>query len=809
MILFDLCSDLHDVDLTILKNKNLNLKDESHSNLELIARIANDESIQSYEWTIFAGRIELFMLRSKVGKTFSNAMLKLKDCLDAKYLQFVIDNADVLNEMIDNSRDERLDYFAIFTLKNSYCKHDFQGNIQETPSYMYLRIASFLHYPHLNMIKSVYDNLSQGNYTQATPTIVNSGTKRPGLSSCVTMSVYDNMENISASWTKMAILSKNCAGIGADFTNLRHSKIHDGSISQGIVPWLRIVNEIIKGVPQRERKGSAAIYLEVWHTDVFEFIEAKDPSGNPELKARYLFYGLMICDLFMKRVENDEMWSLFCPNIAKRLDKTYGKEFEDLYISYERKELATKHIPARKLWDAILRVQTIVGSPYILFKDAINRKCNQTHDGDIVRLSNLCTEITGVTNEQEIFSCNLASISVNNCIEILQNKPTYNFNKLANLTREVVRNLDNAVNRTHYPEEIPELRRANFKRRPLGIGIQGLADAAALMDISWVNYIYDNEGNKILRPHEKNTQLVNGSKVQQMVPQLTHNPEFRQFHFNIFETMYFAGIKESIELAKEEGPYPTFDGSPTSKGLFQIDLWILEHFNINTDEFLADTKMWYERYLDFIGLTLRTPYSEIEKIRKDMILFKLRNSLIFAEMPTATSAHILGNNECFEPFNNLIGKRRVLTGEYKLVNKYFIKEARELGIWNTELYQHVSDNQDISYYEKPKHVSQELWDKLVLKYTTIFNIPQKLLLELSRDRGLFVCQSQSMNCHMNYVTSTRLHHYLMYAWKLKLKTGLYYLRQLEKVKAINYTISSIKINETPASNEAVCTSCSV
>lgn len=792
-LLKSLSTDLPYVNLDLLK-----LNEDANIQLDLLASMCNDQTFQGYEWGLLAGRVYLQHIKSPTKRgafpsTFSQSTLALKNNLNSEYMRFVIDNASTLDEIAKRGEDTDLDfdYFAMKTLENSYLaciRADREKTTLEIPSYMYLRIATYLYFPDFSRIERVFDDLRKGNYSHASPTMFNAGMKESALSSCFKLHVDDTMPSIAQNWTTEAIISKNGGGIGKDFSEIRHSEIGQSGFSRGIMPWLKIDNEIMCAVDQSgKRKGSMCVYTRDWNVDVYEFIEARLPltkGGADEMRARDLFYGLMVSDLFMKRVRDDKIWSLFCPKHARTLVNTYDKDFEIAYESYEREHKYSRQVRARELWELLLNVQMEVGMPFILYIDAINRKCNQTHNGNMVKISNLCTEITGITNSKEIFSCNLASIALNSCVITTNNtnevSPAFDFEMLGRLSRDLVRNLNMTIDRNHYPDEIPAIKYANFRRRPIGIGVQGLADTFALMDIPWVT--------------EKNTV----------------DPRAEELNIQIFEKIYVEAIKESIELAKEEGSYDTFHGSPASKGLFQFDLWEIERLGVTREHYLNNPSLHYKCKLYTVD--------EINKLRVAMIKYGLRNSLLTSLMPTASSAHIRGNNESFEPFNQLIFSRSILSGQFLVSNKYFIAEARKLGIWNTELFRYIMNNCGlISGYKVADPELQEKVNKLALKYKGIYEISQRVLLKMSADRGRYICQSQSMNCHMIEPSFAKLNAYHFYGWEQKLKTGMYYLRQERKASAINFALEGIQIDTSVkitksgkrvVCQEEVCVACS-
>jgi ribonucleoside-diphosphate reductase alpha subunit len=584
-------------------------------------------------------------------------------------------------------------------------------------------------------------------------------------------------------WSPLQIL-KRCSD------ELRFDKIIDLEIDTDDEEKRSYMTEVCAAHNGGKRKGSGAIYLRDCHVDVCEFIELRD-EGPEDLRAKDLFLALMISDLFMKRVELDQPWSLFCPNKTKsyELFDKWGADFEMAYLAAEARGLASKKIRARELWTNILTMQIKKGMPFILYMDACNRKSNQKHSG-VIRCSNLCTEILEVTSPTEIASCTLASVSLNRCVENNAIKgPFFNFDKLERLVAELVQNLNQVIDRNFYPKEIPEIRFSNLRHRPLGIGVQGLADTFALLDYVWVD---DGTG------------------------QPTEN--IRRLNDQIFETIYFAAIRESIELAKIHGHYETFPGSPASKGLFQFDMWESERLekeigesNITIDLLkkhnLTRNRKRLSRYTD----------SQWEALRRDMVKYGLRNSLLVALMPTASSAHILGNNECMEPFAELISARTVLSGQFLLVNKHLVRDLREIGLWCTETVRSIIANRgSIQSLELPADIALATRvAHLKNKYRTVFEIPQKVLLTLAIDRARFVCQTQSMNCFMARPTKAMLHAFHFYGWSHGIKTGMYYLRQKALTDPINFTLDDVRIPERRGKatttkvvcNDEVCLSC--
>lgn len=790
-------SDLKNVNLELVRSKVESMNDSKM--YEEVSNICSSRFYEDPEWNILAGRVILHEMiqTNEIPSTFSESMALLDHNLNPAFRTFVQENSTQLNEMIVSSRDHKFDAFGIGTLKANYLSRIASTNsirILETPQYMYLRVATYLHMPDLVEIKKCYDHLSLWDYTHATPTLFNAGTKRSALSSCFKMTTSDTLDGLAKAWTQEGIISKNSGGLGKDMSKIRHSQINSTSgMSKGVVPWLKIDEAIVSAVDQGgKRNGSMAVYLKIWHIDVFDFIDAA--NANNKNSAPDLFYGLMVCDLFMKRLSEKGVWSLFCPGLHPELTTVWGEEFEKIYLALEAEGKYSKQVSAKDLMDHIIRSQLLTGKPYICYIDSMNRKCNQTSGKDMVDISNLCTEITGVSTEKEIFSCNLAAISLNSCVksypktrprnlvEVLEH---YDFKKLADLSMSLVVNLNETIDRNYYHPDIPEIRYGNFRRRPIGIGVQGLADTFAMLKLNWST----DDGNAA-------------------------DPVTRLFHKCIFETIYIAAVRKSIEMAKIEGCYPTFQGSHTSHGLFQFDLWEAEKLGVSNEEYLSKN-FASKRYTP---LTIST--AELEHLRTDMIRHGLRNSLLTALMPTASSAHIIGNNESFEPINNMIFNRKVLSGNYTLINKHFIRDAKEAGLWNTHTYDSIIDGNgtlekwslpsDLTGSDSETFLKITAMKELKLRYKSIWDIKQKILVDYCADRSWFICQSQSLNCHMKHDSEgngkdnmhTKMFAYHMYTWKCKLKTGLYYLRQLAASTAINFTKGSIRIGSVESASNS-------
>jgi ribonucleoside-diphosphate reductase alpha subunit len=637
-------------------------------------------------------------------------------------------------EMIDYSRDFMFDYFGFKTLERAYLLKK-NGKVVERPQHMWMRVAIQLHGINMGRVKETYDALSQGYFIHATPTLFNSGTPHPQLSSCFLLTMNeDSIRGIYKTLGDCAMISKWAGGIGLAVHNIRArgSRIAGtNGEATGLVPMLKVFNDTAKYVNQGgKRNGSFAIYLEPWHADIEEFLKLKLNQGAEEDRARDLFYGLWISDLFMKRVEKDEDWTLMCPHECPGLADCWGEEFEQLYTKYESEGKGRKAIKAKKIWQMILDAQIQTGTPYLCYKDAANAKSNQQHLGTI-KSSNLCTEIMEYTSPDESAVCNLGSLALPKFVE----HNTFNFDKLRDYTQILTRNLDLVIDKNFYPTE--ECRNSNMRHRPIGIGIQGLADVFAMLKLPWTS------------------------------------EEAKRLNREIFENIYYAALLESHTIAYQkvrgivfqDEPYPSFDGSPISQGKLQVDLW--NQSPITT-------------YLDWNGLR--------EKCKEG-----IRNSLLVAPMPTASTSQILGNNECFEPFTSNLYTRRVLAGDFMVVNKHLVNDLTSLGLWTSDIRSQIIANNG-SIQGIP-----EIPENLREVYKTVWEIPQKVLIDMAADRAPFICQSQSLNLFLAEPTYAKISSMHMYAWKKGLKTGCYYLR----TKAV---ASTQKFTVDPPTNCLTCSS---
>lgn len=680
------------------------------------------------DYAVLAARIAISNLHKNTDKSFSKTMKALYEYIDPKTgekagligdetMDIVWRYRDQLDSAIIYDRDYDFDYFGFKTLERSYLLR-MNGEVVERPQHLFMRAAIGIHGENIEAAVETYNLMSEKWFIHATPTLFNAGTPKPQLSSCFLLSMTeDSITGIFETLSRCARISQSAGGIGVSIHNIRAKGSYikgTGGTSNGIIPMLRVFNDTARYVDQGggKRKGAFAVYLEPWHADVLDFLELKKNHGKEEMRARDLFYAMWIPDLFMERVKNDDNWSLFCPNEAPGLYDTYGGEFEALYHKYEKEGRARKTVRAQELWFAILESQIETGTPYILYKDAANRKSNQKNLGTI-RSSNLCTEIMEYTSPDEVAVCNLASISLP---KFVREDRTFDFDALHDISRVVTRNLNRIIDVNYYP--IPEARKSNMRHRPIGIGVQGLADAFIKMRF----------------PFESN--------------------EARKLNRDIFETIYFAALTESLELAKQYGPYETFKGSPASEGILQFDLWGVK-----------PTSRW-----DWDGL------------KKEIMAHGIRNSLLLAPMPTASTSQILGNNECFEPYTSNIYSRRTLSGEYIVVNKHLLDDLIGLGLWDESMKQMLMASNG-SVQDIPG-----IPDDLKSLYKTVWEISQKAIIDMAADRGAFICQSQSMNLFVENPNFGKLSSMHFYAWQKGLKTGMYYLRSKAATDPIKFTV---------------------
>jgi ribonucleoside-diphosphate reductase alpha subunit len=713
----------------------------------LAAETAASFTTKHPDFAVLAARIAVSNLHKNTKKLFSETAELMFNYIDQKtnapaplladdIYEIIKEHADVLDAAIIYERDYHFDFFGFKTLEKSYLLK-VNGKIVERPQHMFMRVALGIHKADIDAAIETYNLMSEKWFIHATPTLFNAGTPKPQMSSCFLLSMKDDSINgIYDTLKDCALISQSAGGIGLNVHNIRSTGSYikgTNGTSNGIIPMLRVFNDTARYVDQGggKRKGAFSVYLEPWHADVFEFLELRKNHGKEEMRARDLFLALWIPDLFMKRVEADAEWSLFCPNEAKNLHTTHGAEFEALYIKYEQEGRAKKTIQARELWNAVLESQIETGTPYVLYKDAANTKSNQQNLGTI-RCSNLCTEIIEYSDENETAVCNLASLSLPRFVE----GKKFNFEKLVEVTKIVTRNLNKVIDGNYYP--IPETKRSNERHRPIGLGVQGLADVFMMMGLP-----FESEMAKLL-------------------------------NVNIFESIYFAAMTASCELAKKDGAYQTFKGSPLSEGKFQFDLW-----NV------APT----ERY-DWAAL------------RAEVMEHGVRNSLLLAPMPTASTSQILGNNECFEPYTSNIYNRRVLSGEFAVVNKHLLKDLGALNLWNDNMKQRIiAANGSVQNIDEIPTDLKEI-------YKTVWEIKQKTVIDMSADRGAYICQSQSLNLFVEQPNFGKLSSMHFYTWKKGLKTGMYYLRTKAAADAIKFTVDADVLNQTKDEQQAAI-SCSL
>ena len=707
----------------------------------LAAEIAASMTTKHPDFAVLAARIAVSNLHKGTKKSFTDTMKDLFEYIDPKtgkhapllaedVYEIIKKNSDVLDSTIIYDRDFGYDYFGFKTLEKSYLLK-INGKVAERPQHMIMRVAVGIHKEDIESVIETYNLMSERWFTHATPTLFNAGTPKPQLSSCFLLQMQDDsIDGIYNTLKNCAKISQSAGGIGLSIHNIRATGSYirgTNGTSNGIVPMLRVFNDTARYVDQGggKRKGSFAIYLEPWHSDVFDFLELKKNHGKEELRARDLFFALWISDLFMKRVEEDGQWSLFCPNEAPGLDECYGKKFEELYTRYEQEGRARKTIKAQELWFAILESQIETGTPYMLYKDACNEKSNQKNLGTI-KSSNLCTEIVEYTAPDEIAVCNLASIALPRFV--VQGKSSgkakFDHKRLFDITYVITKNLNKVIDINYYPVEAA--RKSNMRHRPIGIGVQGLADAFILMRMP-----FDSD-------------------------------EARELNKEIHETIYYAAMTASKDLAKKDGVYETYEGSPVSQGIFQYDMWNVIPGN-----------RW-----------------EWDVLKEEVKKYGVRNSLLLAPMPTASTSQILGNNECFEPYTSNIYSRRVLSGEFTIVNKHLLKDLMKLELWNDNMKNKIiAANGSIQNIPEIPQDIKEI-------YKTVWEIKQRSIIDMAADRGAYICQSQSLNLFIqdaNFAKLTSMH---FYAWKKGLKTGMYYLRTKSAVDAIKFTIDTGMMKQT-------------
>ena len=707
----------------------------------LAAEIAATLTVQHPDYARLAARIAISNLHKTTSKSFSNTMKRLYTYVDPKTGEnaplisketygIVKKNAALLDSTIIYDRDFSYDYFGYKTLERSYLMK-VDGKIVERPQHMLMRVAVGIHGEDMEKVAETYSLLSEKWFTHATPTLFNAGTPKPQLSSCFLLTMKeDSIDGIYDTLKQCAKISQSAGGIGLSIHNVRAKGAYikgTGGVSNGIVPMLRNFDMTARYVDQGggKRKGSFAIYMEPWHADIFDFLDLKKNHGKEEMRARDLFYALWISDLFMQRVENNEDWTLFCPHEAPGLADCYGDDFEKLYTKYEKEGKGRRTVKAQDLWFEVLEAQIETGTPYMLYKDAANKKSNQKNLGTI-KSSNLCTEIIEYTAPDEVAVCNLASIALP---KYVTEEGVYDFQKLYDVTYVATKNLNRVIDVNYYPVE--EAKNSNMRHRPIGLGVQGLADAFIKMGM----------------PFESD--------------------EARKLNKDIFETIYFAAMTASKDEAVVDGAYETFKGSPVSKGIFQFDMWGVT----------PDSGLW-----------------DWAQLKKEVKKHGVRNSLLVAPMPTASTSQILGNNECFEPYTSNIYTRRTLSGEFIVVNKHLMRDLIKLDLWNDTM-----KNKLIAAKGSVQGIP-EIPQNIKDLYKTVWEISQKAIIDMSADRGAYICQSQSLNIHIqdpNFGKMTSMH---FYAWKKGLKTGMYYLRSRAATDAIQFTVDKNAVAQPTAAD---------
>jgi ribonucleoside-diphosphate reductase alpha subunit len=706
----------------------------------LVAETAVGMSTIQTEYEDLAARVVASSIRKQIPMTFSDAMWKLKEAeIISEDLWNSIETIgrSTVNEAIIHARDMQINFFGLKTLEKSYLQR-LGGKLMESPQYLWMRVSLGIHGDDWERTKETYELMSQGFFTHATPTLFNAGTPKPQMSSCFLVAMKDDsIDGIYKTAHECAQISKWAGGIGMHIHNVRgdgsHIKGTNGT-SSGIIPMLRVFNATARYVNQAgRRKGSIAVYIEPWHSDIEAFMDLRLNQGDEEARCRDLFSALWIPDLFMERVQEGGKWSLFSPDDTKDLPELYGDAFKEAYERYEQEGLAIKTMDAHVLWQRILRSQVETGTPYMLYKDPCNEKSNQKNLGTI-KCSNLCTEIVEYTDKDETAVCNLASIALPKFVNSKTKK--FNYQSLIDVSRTVTRNLNKVIDRNFYPTE--PARKSNMRHRPIGIGVQGLADTYILMDMA-----FDSE-------------------------------EARELNHKIFEAIYYGSVMESMEEAKKYGAYETFKGSPASEGILQFDMWEPSRYPLNQN--------W-------------------DELKEKVKTHGMRNSLLLAPMPTASTSQILGNNECIEPYTSNMYLRRTLAGEFVVINKHLIKELISLGIWNNETKNAIiRDNGSVQNLAIP--------DELKAKYKTVWEMSQKVLIDQAADRGRFVCQSQSLNLFLEDPNTSRISSMHMYAWKQGLKTGMYYLRTRPKARAVQFTVDPVAKAACSLENKDECVMCS-
>ena len=745
-----LCGGLDSVNPIVISQKVIaGVHDGVHTrDLDtLAAETAAGMGVQHPQYNLLAGRICMSDLHKRTQAPFSKVIEQLYRRGSSSGQPCPAVSNDVydtckwgdLDNDLNFDRDMEYDYFGTQTLLRSYLLRDVDGSVLERPQHMLMRVAVGIHGSDLALVRQTYDYMSRGFFTHATPTMFNAGTPSAQMSSCfLTDVVEDSIDGIFDTVKRCALISKSAGGIGLSISRIRAGGTFikgSGGRSNGIVPMLRVFDATARYVDQGggKRKGAFAAYIEPWHGDIESFLKLRLNTGNHEDRARDLFYGLWIPDLFMRRVRDDAEWSLFCPSQCPGLADTWGAEFEKLYTRYEMNGKAMKKLPAQALWRMIIDAQIETGTPYMLYKDACNGKSNQQHLGTI-RCSNLCTEIIQYSSANEVAVCNLGSLALPKFVTGGES-PRFDLNKLVAVTRVLAENLDCVIDKNDYP--VPEAKHSNFQHRPIGIGVQGLADVFMLMNLA-----FDSD-------------------------------EARQINRDIFEAIYFGALTESCSRARRLGAYPTYQGSPASTGKLQHDMWGVQ-----------GSDRW-----DWAGL------------RESIVKHGLRNSLLVAPMPTASTAQILGNNECIEPFTSNMYKRRVISGEFVVINRHLVRELEKRGMWTETNRQEIIRNggsvQSLDVDDEMKRVFRTAWE-----------MKMRPIVDMAADRAAFIDQSQSLNVFMAAPTLSSLSSLHFHAWSRGLKTGSYYIRSQPATEAIQFTVPVLQTPREPASCPVGCESCS-
>ena len=699
---------------------------------QLAAETAASLASQHPEYSRLAARICVDDLHRATKETFTDVITDLREYIDPEsgkhapliseeVFDVIMEHADVLNNHIDYSRDNNYDYFGFKTLERSYLLR-LDGEIAERPQHMLMRVSVGIHHNNIPRALETYDLMSQGYFTHATPTLFNSGTPMPQMSSCFLLTMQDDsLDGIYDTLKQCALISKSAGGIGLSIHHVRSKGSYikgTNGTSNGIVPMLRVFNDTARYVDQGggKRKGSIAVYLEPWHPDILQFLDLKKNHGKEELRARDLFYAMWTPDLFMERVEQNGDWSFFCPNECPGLQDVYGDEFKAMFEDFERRGLARETVPARTIWDKIVESQIETGTPYMLYKDAANNKSNQKNLGTI-RSSNLCTEIMEYTAKDEVAVCNLASIALPKFVNMSSGE--FDHQKLYDVTYHATGNLNRVIDVNYYPVE--EARNSNMRHRPIGLGVQGLADTFAMLEMPF------------------------------------DGPQARSLNKEIFETIYYAACTASKDAAIAEGPYSTFKGSPASKGILQFDLW---------------------------GMNDHSGRWDWSSLKEEIVEHGMRNSLLVAPMPTASTSQILGNNECFEAFTSNLYVRRTLSGEFVVLNRHLVRDLIKEDLWSIEM------KNEILRHKGSIQAIANITEHIRNLYKTTWEISQRHVLDMAADRGAYIDQSQSLNIHMVDANPAKVTSMHFYGWKQGLKTGMYYLRTKAAADAIQFTLES-------------------